>query len=80
MDDIDKGQIGQRREVAYEINKHPLIPKTNLPPMKAIDKQNRNYWKSIHLEFNKRKESLVGSTILLIIILLIIATKLIGLW
>jgi len=73
MDDIDRAQIGQRREVAYEINKHPAIPKTNLPPMKAIDKQDKNYWRSNYREYSKRKESLIGSTILLIIILLIIA-------
>lgn len=35
MDDIGKSQIGQRREVAYETDKHSKIPKTNLPPMRA---------------------------------------------
>jgi hypothetical protein len=80
MDDIERAQIGQRREVAHEIIKHPAKPKTNLPSMKAIDKQDKSYWKFNYQGFNKRKESLVGSTILLIIILLIIATKLMELW
>lgn len=35
MDDIDKAQIGQQREVAHEIYKHPATPQTNLKPMKA---------------------------------------------
>jgi hypothetical protein len=73
MDDIDRAQIGQQREVAHEILKHPKIPQTNLPPMIAIDKRDKSYSKFNFQEFGKRKESIVGATILLIIILLIIA-------
>jgi len=79
MDDIDRAQIGQKREVAHEILKHSKIPQTNLPPMIAIDKRDKSYWKFNYQEYGKRKESLVGATILLIIILAIIA-KLSGLF
>ena len=49
MDIIDKeikhAQAGHRKEVAYEIYKHPAKPKTNLPPMKArgVENSNSNY-------------------------------------
>jgi hypothetical protein len=80
MDDIDKAQIGQKREVAYETDKHSKIPQTNLPPMKAIDKRDKNYWKFNYQESDKKKESLVGATILLIIILVIVVIKIFGVW
>ena len=39
MDDIDKdinrAQIGKKKETAYEQINHPKVPQTNLPPMKA---------------------------------------------
>jgi len=63
MDDIDRAQIGKRREVAREQINHPKIPKTDLPPMRAINKTGRK----------QSQERLIALTILVIIILIALA-------
>ena len=64
MDDINRAQIGQKREVAHEIYKHSKIPKTNLPPMNVKD---RNRGKTVEYEGS----GLGGALIILFVILMI---------
>jgi hypothetical protein len=77
MDDIDRAQIGQHREVAHEINKHPAIPKTNLPPMRA-----RGAREKPHYSYYNSEDGWIAFITFLIICAMgvIIGSKMIGLW
>lgn len=84
MDDIDKAQIGQRREVAYETDKHSKIPQTNLPPMRAKgvdEKFNKLLHRNRGIPWQKKKKrNWSGWTIVFLIALLILVTKFLGYW
>jgi len=74
MDDIDRGQIGQKREVAYEIIKHPPKPQTNLPPMPVKPRPPRKK------KGRSNENSGFIVLVLTLLIVVIIGAKLIGIW
>jgi len=67
MDDIEKSQIGKRREIAYEQINHSKIPKTNLPPMKAKLKEKDTF------AFNFDWYSFFNTILLVILVIFVIA-------
>ncbi len=82
MDDIDRAKIGQRREVAYETDKHSKIPQTNLPPMRAKgvdEKFNKLLHRNRGIPWQKKKSWSVWIVVFLIV-LLILVTKFLGYW
>ena len=64
MDDIDRAQIGTRRETAHEQINHPKIPQTNLPSMKAIDKQ---YKKGLKFDIKTNWHSVITAIFLILV-------------
>jgi len=84
MDDIDRAQIGQKREVACEQINHPKIPKTNLPPMRAKGVDDKYNWLlSPYRKVQKNKSGrgfALGWFLVIILGLAVIITKLIGVW
>jgi hypothetical protein len=87
MDDIDRAQIGKRREVAREQINHPKIPKTNLPPMiaKGVDDKYKvsplPYIRPYtNLPDEDKEEGLWGCYLFLIICIVLVITKLFGIW
>ncbi|MCX6692398.1 MAG: hypothetical protein NTW33_10240 [Methanoregula sp.] len=84
MDNIDRSQIGKRKETAHEQINHPKIPKTNLPPMKAKGVDDKYNWllsPYIGIPKEDKKEGFPwGLVIIFIICLVIVVTKFFGVW
>ena len=83
MDDVDRAQIGQKREVAHEIIKHPAIPKTNLPPMKVKGWKNKYDGLLSSYRGSPKHRSSPGikwGYVILLLVLVIFITRLIGMW